>query len=66
MERYFKRKLESPSHNEEKTYKSAKLTSAEFNSGVLPTDLGLKIPIMAYDPNVRDEVRHAYMLNGPY
>ena len=65
MERYLKRKLESPFHDQEKANKSTKLTSVEFNSGVLLIDPGLKIPIMEYDPNIWDEVRWAYMLKGP-
>ena len=64
MEIYFKRKLESPFHDQERTDKSARLTSVEYNSGDLLTYPGLRIPIMEYNSNIRDEVRRAYMLKG--
>ena len=63
MERYFKRKSESTLPCEE----NAKLSKSkiEFNSADLPTDPGLRPPIMDYDPNIRDQVRRFYMQKGP-
>ena len=46
MERHFKRKWESPFYDQEKTNKSAKSTSVEFNSGVLLADPRFRIPII--------------------
>ena len=62
MERYFKRKSESTLPCEE----NAKLSKSkiEFNSADLPTDPGLRPPIMDYDPNIRDQVRRFYMQKG--
>ena len=31
----------------------------------LPTDLGLRPRILDYHPNIRDQVRRAYLLKGP-
>ena len=31
----------------------------------LPTDPGLRTPISEYDPNIRDQVRRAYIQRGP-
>lgn len=56
--------MDSHSQDKEKTDKNAKLSSVKFNIGDLPTDPGLRIPIMAYHLNVCDEVRRAYVLRG--
>ncbi|KAL6573705.1 hypothetical protein OROHE_002164 [Orobanche hederae] len=37
----------------------------EINLPDLPTDPGLRIRILDYNPNIRDEVRRAYLLKGP-
>ncbi|XP_022868339.1 uncharacterized protein LOC111387937 [Olea europaea var. sylvestris] len=36
----------------------------EFDITKLPADPGLRIPILDYNANIRDEVRRAYMLKG--
>ena len=65
MERYFKRKKESPSSTEKKKNdSSAKSTTFQIDLAQLPTDPGLKPPISYYNPNVRDQVRRAYMQMG--
>ena len=63
MERYFKRKSESILPCEE----NAKLSKSkiEFNSADLPTDPGLRPPIMDYALNIRDQVRRFYMQKSP-
>ncbi|XP_022861605.1 zinc finger MYM-type protein 1-like [Olea europaea var. sylvestris] len=40
--------------------------NVEFDIKKLPTDPGLRILILDYNANIRDEVRKAYMLKGPY
>ncbi|XP_022883750.1 zinc finger MYM-type protein 1-like [Olea europaea var. sylvestris] len=39
--------------------------NVEFDVTKLPTDPGLRIPILDYNANIQDEVRRAYMLKGP-
>ncbi|XP_022862574.1 zinc finger MYM-type protein 1-like [Olea europaea var. sylvestris] len=41
------------------------LNNVEFDVTKLRTDHGLRIPILDYNANIRDEVRKAYMLKGP-
>ena len=60
MEKYFKRKLEPP-FPERKNDDSTKSCSVEINLIDLPTDPGLRTPILDYNPNVRDQVRRVYM-----
>ncbi|XP_026400081.1 uncharacterized protein LOC113295972 [Papaver somniferum] len=36
-----------------------------FNPADLPTDPALRIPISEYDPDIRDQVRRAYLKKGP-
>lgn len=45
--------------------KSAKLTSIENDIGDLPSDHSIRILIKEYDPNIGDQIRRAYALNGP-
>ncbi|XP_022873882.1 uncharacterized protein LOC111392720 [Olea europaea var. sylvestris] len=59
MNRYFQRKRNVDSVDE------GVLNNVEFDVTKLPTDPGLKIPILDYNANIRDEVRRAYMLKGP-
>ncbi|KAJ9541079.1 hypothetical protein OSB04_027585 [Centaurea solstitialis] len=44
---------------------SSKQSRIEINLADLPTDPGLRIRIWDYNPNIRDEVRRAYLLKGP-
>ena len=62
MERYFKRKSESTLPCE----KTAKLSKSkiQFNFADLPTNRGLRPPIMDYDPNIIDQVQRFYMQKG--
>ncbi|XP_022856253.1 zinc finger MYM-type protein 1-like [Olea europaea var. sylvestris] len=39
--------------------------NVKFDVTKLPTDPSLRIPILDYNANIRDEVRRAYMLKGP-
>ncbi|XP_022852781.1 uncharacterized protein LOC111374358 [Olea europaea var. sylvestris] len=39
--------------------------NVEFDVTKLPTDPGLRIPILDYNVNIRDELQRAYMLKGP-
>ncbi|KAL6573582.1 ubiquitin-specific protease ubp15 [Orobanche hederae] len=43
----------------------SKQSRMEINLPDLPTDPGLRIRILDYNPNIRDEVRRAYLLKGP-
>ncbi|KAJ0968084.1 hypothetical protein J5N97_025001 [Dioscorea zingiberensis] len=78
MERYFKRKVESTIPIEEhvqsakksnveirRNVENSEKSNLEVNLAELPTDLGLRIPIMNYHANDQDEVRRRYMLKGP-
>ncbi|XP_050156296.1 uncharacterized protein LOC126630229 [Malus sylvestris] len=73
MERYFKRKTQpeilepspkSPKNNESSS-KQTCVDSMEINSETLQYDPGLCTPILSYHPNVRDQVRRAYLQNKP-
>ncbi|XP_050139329.1 uncharacterized protein LOC126615543 [Malus sylvestris] len=73
MERYFKRKTQpeilepspkSPKNNESSS-KQTCVDSMEINSETLQYDPGLRRPILSYHPNVRDQVRRAYLQNKP-
>ncbi|XP_062085462.1 uncharacterized protein LOC133791557 [Humulus lupulus] len=67
MDKDLKRKLELPFFGRKKANNdaNAKTSKEEFNLGDLPTDLGLRIPILDYNPNIRDQVRRHYMQMGP-
>ena len=68
MNRYFQRKRnvdnidEGVSNNVD--VDEGLLNDVEFDVTKLPTDPGLRIPILDYNANIRDEVRRAYMLKG--
>ncbi|KAJ9537272.1 hypothetical protein OSB04_030005 [Centaurea solstitialis] len=38
---------------------------SEINLADLPSDPGMRIRILDYNPNIRDEVRRSYLLKGP-
>lgn len=59
MKRYFQRKTNVENVDEGIS------NNVEFDVSKLPTDPGLRIPILDYNHNIRDEVRRAYMLKGP-
>ncbi|XP_052182037.1 uncharacterized protein LOC127794821 [Diospyros lotus] len=61
MDRFFKQK--SPSVVEDVDRK--KSNSVTFDITQLPIDPGLRIPILDYDVNIRDQVWRAYMQQGP-
>lgn len=63
--KYFKRKLESQCQDKWHIEKNAKVDNDEFSVEALPTDPGLRLPIITYHPNLRDRVRRHYMLKGP-
>ncbi|XP_057747944.1 uncharacterized protein LOC130967139 [Arachis stenosperma] len=64
MEKYFKRKL--PLESEVTPLVSSnKKKFLEFNVESLVADPGQRPKISNYDPNVRDEVRRAYLQKGP-
>ncbi|XP_060960704.1 uncharacterized protein LOC115723760 [Cannabis sativa] len=65
MERYYGRKRDSPSSTDS-NIESSKLKKVEINLAELPSDPGLRTPILEYDPNVRDQIRRAYLQRGPY
>lgn len=43
-----------------------KKASIEFNPDEIISDPGRRIPIDSYDVNIRDKVRRAYIVKGPY
>ncbi|XP_024986255.1 zinc finger MYM-type protein 1-like [Cynara cardunculus var. scolymus] len=51
--------------SEETIVDSSKQSRMEINLADLPTDPGLRLRIWDYNPNIRDEVRRAYLLKGP-
>ncbi|XP_022871492.1 zinc finger MYM-type protein 1-like [Olea europaea var. sylvestris] len=59
MNRYFQRKRNVDNIDEGVS------NDVEFDVTKLPTDPGLRISILDYNANIRDEVRRAYMLKGP-
>ncbi|XP_057798119.1 uncharacterized protein LOC131014237 [Salvia miltiorrhiza] len=64
MERFYKRALEPP-FIIGKNNDSAKSSRDSFDAKDLPTDPGLRIQILEYNPNIQDEVRRAYISRGP-
>ncbi|XP_022895333.1 uncharacterized protein LOC111409524 [Olea europaea var. sylvestris] len=44
---------------------NTKKSRAQFNMDDLVSDLGIRPPIESYDPNIRDDVRMAYLEKGP-
>ncbi|XP_062017033.1 uncharacterized protein LOC133733428 [Rosa rugosa] len=69
MERYFKRKstheLTESSSAPKKVNNSSKEATLGINLEDLPTDPGLRPRIWNYHPNVREQVRMAYIQKGP-
>ena len=65
IERFFKRKIEESSIPTEKNDNSIKSSKVDFDPKELETDPGLRIPILEYHPNIRDQVRRAYIDKGP-
>ena len=67
MEKYFKIKLEFESSSSSKGIsKDLKECPLEINLDDLPADPELQIRILDYHPNIRDQVRRAYLQQGPY
>ncbi|CAL2255707.1 unnamed protein product [Prunus armeniaca] len=70
MERFFKRKskfelVESSPAKSQKKNESSPNQTTKVNSENLPSDPGLRNQILSYHPNVRDQVRRAYLQKGP-
>ncbi|KAM1571243.1 hypothetical protein ACFX10_036159 [Malus domestica] len=66
MERFFKKiSVPPPSPIIEKNNDTRGHDSAEFILSNLPSDPGKRIRILDYNPNIRDQVRRAYVLAGP-
>ncbi|KAL5545449.1 hypothetical protein UlMin_005136 [Ulmus minor] len=70
MEKYFKRKLESPFLEEKESKeddgdKSRDMVRTETKFSDLPMDPGLRCPILDYNPNDRDQIRREFLLRGP-
>ena len=66
MEKYFKRKSEFESSSSSKGIsKDLKDCLLEINLYDLPADPGLRIRILDYHPNIRDQVRRAYLQKAP-
>ena len=71
LERYNKRKTETPRILSEKTivtkkkvgYWSSKKKNTKLDIDLvkLPSNHGLRTSISEYDPNIRNQVRHAYI-----
>lgn len=64
MLKFLKRSLDSPIPSG-KNDDGAKLRKDEFDPTNLEADPGKRIPISDYHPNIRDDVRRAYILKGP-
>ncbi|XP_022858752.1 ankyrin-1-like, partial [Olea europaea var. sylvestris] len=68
MNRYFQRKRNIDSVDEGASNNvdvdEGLSNDVEFDVTKLPTNPSLRIPILDYNANIRDEVRRAYMLNG--
>ena len=65
LESYYKRESETPPICTEKNSNCAKRSKVDIDLENLPTDPGLRTPISEYDPNIRDQVRRAYIQRGP-
>ena len=66
MGKYFKRKSEFESSSSSKGIsKDLKEYSLEINLDDLHADPGLRIRILDYHPNIRDQVRRSYLQKGP-
>ncbi|XP_022883163.1 zinc finger MYM-type protein 1-like [Olea europaea var. sylvestris] len=69
MNRYFQRKRNVDSVDEGVSNNvdvdEGLSNDVEFDVTKLPTGPGLRIPILDYSANIRDEVRRAYILKGP-
>ncbi|CAN6708544.1 unnamed protein product [Malus baccata var. baccata] len=65
MERFFKKISVPPSPVIEKNDDTRGQDSTEFILSNLPSDPGKRIRILDYNPNIRDQVRRAYVLAGP-
>ncbi|KAL0556550.1 hypothetical protein IC582_005064 [Cucumis melo] len=65
MEKYFKRKLMELSSPLKKSNNSNERSITEVKLEDLPANLGLRIRILDYNCNIRDEVRRAYLQKGP-
>ena len=64
MEKYFSKVLPSPPLLV-KNGEGSKQDGVKEILTNLPTDLGLRSRILDYHPNIRDQVRRAYLLKGP-
>ncbi|XP_021799956.1 zinc finger MYM-type protein 1-like, partial [Prunus avium] len=66
MEKYFKRKSELElSGPIGRSDDSSKQSRIEINMSDLHSDPGLRTRILDYNPNIRDEIRRAYLQKGP-
>ncbi|KAI0520419.1 hypothetical protein KFK09_007893 [Dendrobium nobile] len=77
MERYFKRssvsKTSNDNSNQVEDHKEKRIrvetdlpNNIEVSIENLPSDPGLRIPIVDFNPNIRDEVRRLYLQRGPF
>ncbi|KAL6289036.1 hypothetical protein ACE6H2_006546 [Prunus campanulata] len=67
MERFFKRKSSSVSSDNVGSSRTASSRQSESDDVLanLQADPGLRIRMIEYDTNIRDEVRRAYLQKGP-
>ena len=65
MEKYFKRKSVIPEFPERDESGPEKWNKFDLELSELPSNPGQRPPISSYNPNVRDEVRRAYLQMGP-
>ncbi|CAH9079626.1 unnamed protein product [Cuscuta europaea] len=56
---------ENSTTNDEEHTIIQSVAANEFDASQLPSDPGLRIPISRYHPNIRDQVRRAYLQKGP-
>ncbi|CAH9140347.1 unnamed protein product [Cuscuta epithymum] len=57
--------IQESSNTNEEPNNNQSFSGEEFDSSQLPSDPGLRIPISSYNPNIRDQVRRAYLQKGP-
>ena len=65
LENFYKRKTETPPICTENNSNCDKRSKVDIDLAKLPSDPGLRTPISEYDPNIRNQVRRAYMKRGP-
>ena len=65
LENFYKRKTETPPICTENNSNCDKRSKVDIDLTKIPSDPGLRTPISEYDPNIRNQVRRAYMQRGP-